>query len=490
MVKLIIELIIDWRQVKIIRIISILFVYTFNSIAQNGGSISYPDARSVAMGSQYAVTSLGVYSVSSNPANLAISQNRIEIATVLPIPNFSGSTGSDFMSVSDLNHYFGGVKNENGTTVGRFLDTAEKENFLAKLDKDNEIRTSGMINLLAISFSPDKEIGAFAFSVNDIFGQTFGIPKDIVELGLYGNEIGREYNFDGFILSSSYLREYDLSYARDFSKPFRKVFTNFTAGITIKYIQGYAYSEIDRADTRMTTNEDHSIHVVNNMQANFAFSPDLGVNWDFDKTKRNSNFGAFLSPVGTGWGINFGFAAQLEDTWTFGLSITDIGSVRWNRETVSYTANGDVVITDVTDSDLLDSLTNAIEPTGAYSNGFTSNLPTALRMGATVRLDKIINGNFPGEMLLAIGYNQGFTVGVNNTTSPLLSLGFEWKPTEIIPIRSGIALGGVDGIAWSFGFGIDARFVEFNIATSNITTVFIGNDSKVVHVVFGSKWKF
>ena len=91
---------------KIIRIISILFVYTFNSIAQNGGSISYPDARSVAMGSQYAVTSLGVYSVSSNPANLAISQNRIEIATVLPIPNFSGSTGSDFMSVSDLNYYW------------------------------------------------------------------------------------------------------------------------------------------------------------------------------------------------------------------------------------------------------------------------------------------------------------------------------------------------------------------------------------------------
>ena len=108
------------------RIILILLLYTFNSVAQNGGSISYPDARSVAMGSQFAVTSLGVYSVSSNPANLAISKNKIEIATVLPIPNFSGSTGSDFMSVSDLNYYFGGVKDENGVTVGRFLDTAQE----------------------------------------------------------------------------------------------------------------------------------------------------------------------------------------------------------------------------------------------------------------------------------------------------------------------------------------------------------------------------
>jgi hypothetical protein len=40
-------------------------------------------------------------------------------------------------------------------------------------------------------------------------------------------------------------------------------------------------------------------------------------------------------------------------------------------------------------------------------------------MGATVRLDKIIKGSFPGEMLLAIGYNQGFSDGVNNTTFPL-----------------------------------------------------------------------
>jgi len=475
---------------KFIRIISILLLYTFNSIAQNGGSVSYPDARSVAMGSQFAVTSLGVYSVNGNPANLAISHNKIEISTVLPIPNFSASTSSDFMSVSELNYFFGGVRDENGLTARRFLDNDDKQNLLSILESGNEIRASGMVNLLTISVFPGKEIGSFAFSVNDILGQKIGIPKDIIELGLYGNEIGKEYNFDGFQLSSSYLREYDLSYARDLSKLFKRVFTHFTAGVTLKYIQGYAYSEIDRADTKIITNEDHSIHIVNNMKANFAFSTDIGVNWDFDKTERYSNLGAFLSPVGSGWGLNIGFAALLEDTWTFGLSITDIGSVGWNRETVSYTASGDIVITDVTDSDLLDSLTNAVEPSGAYSNGFTSILPTALRMGATLRLDKIIRGNFPGEMLLAFGYNQGFTNGVNNTTFPLLSIGFEWKPIEVIPIRSGIAIGGIDGLAWSFGFGIDARIVEFNLATSNMTTVFMGNDTKVVHVVFGSKWKF
>ena len=471
-------------------IILILLLFAFNLKAQNGGSISYPDARSVGMGSQFAVTSAGVYSISTNPANLALSKSNIEIATVIPIPNFSGSTGSDFMNVSDFNYYFGGVRDENGLLVGRFLNADGKHDLLSQFDSGNEIRTSGIVNLFSVSVITDENIGAFGFSINDIFGQKAGIPKDIVELALFGNEIGREYNFDGFKLSSSYLREYDLSYARDFSNLLDEVFTNFTAGITLKYIQGYAYSEIERADTKIITNEDYSIHVVNDMKANFAISPDLGVNYDFDDSGRRSSIGAFLSPVGSGWGMSLGFAAQLEDTWTFGLSITDIGTVHWNQETVSYTANGDVLITDITDSELLDSLTSAVEPVGAYSNGFTSNLPTVLRMGATLRLDKFIDGNFPGEMLLAIGYNQGLTNGVNNTTFPLFSIGFEWKPIEVIPIRSGIAIGGIDGIAWSFGFGIDARIVEFNLATSNMTTVFNGNNTKLVHVVIGSKWKF
>ncbi len=471
-------------------IIIIVLLSVFNLTAQNGSSLSYPDARSVAMGSQFAVTSLGVYSINGNPANLAISKNSIEISTILPIPNFSGSTGSDFMSISDYNYYFGGVQDESGFPISRFLTTDDKQNLLSKFDSGNEVRTSGIINLLAVSVSPGEEIGSFAFSVNDVAGQKFALPKDLIELALYGNEIGKEYDLQDFKLSSSYLREYDLSYARDFSNLIGDVFTQFTAGITFKYINGYAYSEIEKADTKIVTNDDYSIRVINNMKANFAVSRDLGVNWDFDKTERNSSFGAFLDPVGTGWGLNLGFAAKLEDTWTFGLSITNIGSVHWNRETVSYKANVNVLITYITNSELLDTLASTVEPTGSYSNGFYSNLPTALRMGATLRLDKIIEGNFPGEMLLALGYNQGFNNGVNNTTIPLLSIGFEWKPIEVIPIRSGIAIGGIDGIAWSFGFGIDARIVEFNLATSNMTTVFQGNDSKIVHVVFGSRWKF
>lgn len=472
---------------KIVNIILILSSFCLS--AQNGGSLSFPDARSVAMGSQYAVTSAGVYSVSGNPANLALSNNKIEISSVIPIPNFSGSTGSDFLSVADFNYYFGGVSGENGSIVGRFLDTEDKDNLIRSLSNGNEIRSSGMINLIGVTFNPGAEIGSFGFSVNDVFGQKTGVPTEIAELALYGNEVGKAYTFDGFILSSSYLREYDLSYARDFSSLLSKVFSKFTAGVTLKYIQGYAYSEVEIAETRIFTNEDHSISVKNNMKLNIAASPDLGIEWDFIDNQRNSDVGMFPTPAGNGWGVNLGFAAELNDIWTFGLSLTDIGLVIWNRETIAYGANGDILITDITDSELLDTLTSIVEPSGSYSDGFTSGLPTTLRMGATLRLDKFVKGSFPGEMTIAFGYNQGFNNYANNSTFPLISFGFEWKIIEVIPIRSGLAVGGVDGLAWSFGFGIDARIVEFNLATSNMSTAFIGNDSKLVHVVFGSKWK-
>ena len=470
---------------KLVKIFLILFIYTLNSFAQNGGSISYPDARGVAMGSQFAVTSFGIYSVNSNPANLVIGKTKIEVAAILPIPNLSGSTGSDFLTVSDLNYYFGGVRNNDGQLVGRYLSDADKQILLSKFNTGNEVRASAVLNILAVSFYPNKNIGAFAFTINDVFGQKTAIPKDFVEFALYGNEVGREYNFDGLVLSSSYLREYDLSYARDLTKLWKKTFSSFTAGITLKYIQGFAYSEIERSTTRIITNEDHSIKVINNMKANFAFSPDLDIKYDFENIQR---IGAFLQPVGYGWGINIGFAAQLKDKWKFGISITDIGSVKWSNEATTYLADGDIVIKDIIDSDVVDSLTSLIKPT-EYSSSFNSGLPTTLRVGASVRIDKIVKGDFLGELELALGYNQGFNNGVNNTTFPLLSIGAEWKPIEIIPIRSGIVLGGFDGLAWSFGFGIDARFVEFNIATSNITTVFMGNDSKVVHAVIGMRWK-
>ncbi|MCF6271197.1 MAG: DUF5723 family protein [Melioribacteraceae bacterium] len=468
----------------------LLFFLSNLVMAQYGGVLSYPDARTVAIGSQAAVTSTGVYAILANPANLALQGTTIEISTVLPIPSINAVSGNDFMTFSDIEYYFGGVKDENGNIIGRYLDPSEKEILLSKFNEGNRIQTSAAINLFSISLSAGKDIGNFGFSINDVLGQRTGLPKDLIDLFLNGNRVGRTYYLNDLVLSTSYLREYNLSYARDFSPLLNNIFDSFSAGVTLKLVHGYAYTEIETIGTTIKTLEDHSILIENNLAANIAVSQDFGIQWDFDDVKNIQNISPFLNPAGVGFGINFGFATELDSIWTFGLSITDIGSVSWDNNPVSYKSSSSFLISDVTDSTLTDSIEAALKPIGSYSDGFTSSLPTVLRLGASFRLDRFLNGNFPGKMLLVVGYNQGFNNSLNNTTSPLLSLGFEWKPIDLFPIRSGFTFGGFTGFAWSLGLGIDAEVVEFNFASADIISAFKGNDTKVVQFTIGSRWKF
>ena len=475
---------------NLIKYIFAIVLISNMAFAQNGGTLSFPDARTVAMGSPTAVTATGVYSILGNPANLTMQGATIQISTLLPLPSFNAATGNDFMSFNEFNYYFGGVDDGSGNLVGRYLNDTEKATLLSQFDDENRIQTSTAINLFSISVSAGKEIGNFGFSINDIVGQRTGIPKDFVDLLLNGNELGRTYNLSNFVLSTSYLREFDFSYARDFSSLMDGVFESFSAGITLKLVHGYAYSEIETIGTTIKTMDDHSILIENDFKANLAMSPDFGIEWDWDDRKKVSNISPFLSPAGTGFGLNIGFAAKLDSIWTFGLSVTDIGSVNWDVDPISYESHGSFLITDVTDSTMSDSLSAALEPIGSYSDGFTSSLPTVLRLGASFRLDRFLKGNFPGEMLLVVGYNQGFNNSLNNTTKALLSLGFEWKPISQIPIRSGFTFGGFDGFAWSLGIGLDVDFLELNIASADMISVLQGNDTRVVQFTVGSRWKF
>jgi len=458
--------------------------------AQYGGLLSFPDARTVAIGSQSAVTATGVYSILANPANLALQNHSIELSSLFPIPSMNAVTGNNFMSFNDINYYFGGVPDADGNIVGRYIDETEKATLLSKFENGNKVQTSTAINLFSMTYFVNKEVGSFGISIDDIVGQRTGLPVDFIDLLLNGNEVERTYYLNDFVFSTSYLREYSFSYARDFSSLFGNTFQSFSGGITLKLVHGYAYSELETVGTKITTREDHSILIENDFLANLAASPDFGIEWDWDERKKVSNISPFLEPAGTGFGLNLGFAAQLDSIWTFGLSITDIGSVSWNNEPVSYKSKGSFIISDINDSTLVDSLQDALEPIGNYSEGFTSQLPTVIRVGASFRLDRFLHGNFPGEMLIVLGYNQGLNNSINNTTKPLVSLGFEWKPINVIQLRTGFVFGGFQKFAWSFGLGIDAEIIELNFATADLISAIQENDAKIVHFTVGSRWKF
>ncbi len=473
------------------NIVLLLFAATV-LYAQGGGSSGLVDARATAMGRTYTANSRGVFTFGINPANLAMpTENDFELSIILsPFPNLNFGVGNDFMNLENFNYFFGGVQ-ENGQTVGRLLNDQDKQDFLNLFSDGNELRTGFNVNLLSFTYNAGKDIGAFGFSMQDRFGFSVAIPIGLFEFGLYGNEIGKTYNFNDLDLKASYLRTFNLSYARDITDLIpQDIFKRITAGVNFKLVQGLAYVSVDHVTATVTTNADHSIVMNNDSQVNIAVSSDYGIEWDFDSTTtKTSNFSPFPSPAGSGFGFDIGFSAELDDVWSFGLALTDIGSVNWDGEIVQYSSSGSFTLTKP-DSTQFDSLGNAFTGEGSYGDPFKTNLPSALRLGAAFRLDKFLNGEFPGQMLVVADLNQGFNNEPGNSTTPRFSLGFEWRPADWFPIRSGWSFGGIDGFSWGFGFGFDTGFLDIDLATSDFQSILSGNNAKKIGVALASRWKF
>lgn len=479
---------------KILLVFSLVVIFSVSALAQAGGATGVSDPISAAMGNSYVTSSRGVYSIHKNPANLTFSPvNEFELATVFPLPTINSYQGTDFLSIEEYNYFFGGEE-VNGQTVGRYL-TQEDKDRLRGLFKDGGIISQDLaINYFAVSFNAGKEIGSFAFNIDANESFRFVIPQTFVDLALEGNPIGSRYNFDNLKFKANWIRNYTLSYARELTDIdfLAETFTHFSAGISLKMVHGFAHIATERVKSNIYTSDNQNqIIATGDFLAYAAFSPDFGKIYDFDTSSTGGNFGPFSTPAGTGFGFDIGFNAQLDDTWTFGLAFTDIGSITWDKNVAEYSSDNVLIIDDITDENALDSIANSITGEGKYYEGsITSNLPTAFRLGASCRVDKLVGPDFPGTLLVSTEINQGFNDATRNSTNTRFSLGLEYRPVDFLPIRTGFTFGGYKGFGWGFGTGIDAGLLEFAISTSRILHYIDGNQAQKLAFALGTRWRF
>ncbi len=477
---------------KSLLYILFILIFTCNLFPQIG-SYGAGDARSVGLGKTYTALANGVFSIGNNPANLMLDSNlNCELSSVLPFPSLYARAGSDFITIKDYNYFFGGVEDASGKTVGRYLTAADKARLKSIFEDGGTVLGDFAVTYFSFSIKVDDKIGAFAFSISDVAGSNFNFPEQLISLGLDGNQVGTVYTFDDAKLKAWWLRNYSLTYSRSFPELEQDIFEKISAGLTLKLIQGFAYVGSEKVETSLSTGVYNQIVANGKTEFYSSFSDDFNVKYDFDstKTKKDADISPFPSPAGSGFGIDFGLSAKLDDIWTFGISITDIGSINWTENVARYSSNTAFVLNDITDKDEVDSLKDALTGKGEYVNEISTSLPTALHLGAAFQLDKYLIGNFPGRMLLVLDYNQGFNDQPLNSTKPRFSFGAEWKPMDWIPyIRTGFSFGGSDTFGWAFGLGIDASVLELHFATPDFQYLFIPNEAKRISLAIGSKWK-
>ncbi len=447
------------------------------------GSVGAADARSSGLAKTYNAINSGVLAIGINPANLINSKTgSINFSTWIPFPSISARTGTNFMTLADFNYYFGGV---NGKS--RILNSEDKTELNDLLKNGGLIFGNASSRLFSFTYN-NKYAGVFGFSITDFLGTSLKFPKSIVDLAFNGNEIGKTYDLDQVDVKGWWIRDYSLSYAHSLSL-FKSIFNNFGFGITGKLVTGFSYIGSERVNTYLNTADDYTIKGNADLLGYSSFSNDLGVNYDFDKIKRDYRFTVFPDPAGIGYGFDLGFSASVNNVLNLGVAVTDIGMIKWYKNAAQFSSFGKIYLDDITNKDQIDSLQNKITGTSKQISDFKTGLPTAFRFGVSYLFNRKYD-RIPGTLLLAFDFNLGFNDLPGNSKNPRYSIGAEWKPLNWLPyFRTGISYGGLTGLSWAFGLGVDFGLIELHLATSDMQSLIVPNNTKQISVSIGSSWK-
>lgn len=468
---------------KIYFYISFILILFSITILGQYGSTGVTDARSLGLGKTYTATSEGVFSIGINPANLIYSkEGSIDFSTALPFPSAGIRSGTDFLSYDDFKYYFGGI---GGTE--KILDENDKIRINRLFENGGQFYTHAGVALLSFSINPGNDIGTFAFSVGDYGGGRFNFPQAIKDLSYTEGKI---YDFSDASVEAWWVRSFSLSYARQLEFLSGGIFETFGFGMSFKLYQGFGYVATKDITTYLTTNANGTISGSANLLAYSALSDDFGIAYDFENVERKQNLGLFPSPVGKGFGFDFGFSGMLNDSWKFAIAITDIGQMTWNKNAARFVSEGDIIVTDISSKAQRDSVFDKIFGAGEPIDLFITKLAIALRIGTAWQVSKDHENGFPGKFMVAFDYNQGFNNLPGNSTKPRVSFGFEWQPWAAFPfLRSGFEFGGSETTNWSYGMGYDFGFLEIHLATNAMQNMLFPKSSDMLSAAFSSRWK-
>ncbi len=396
------------------------------------------------------------------------------LSLAIPPFSFGQSFGSDFINYDIYKRYFTGVPNATGGRDPYQLTDVDKNNILEVFPAgvsfthlDFEMRYFGL------TIHGDA-LGDIGLSVTDKVATNLDIPKDYVRFAFFGlDSTGSSYDFTGTSVRAWYVRQYSLSYARNLPMLNYKYFSNVSAGIGIKVVHGFAavITEKYNATIENRVRSDGGWDIVGNFDSRILRST------SFNPDDDNEKFDPLGTPAGTGLGFDVGVSADVYPAIRAAVSVTDIGSILWTKNTKETIGSGSFVMSNPADKAQLDSLKDAFAGKDTTTGEFSIALPSAFHLGASIQVDQLPFINwFPGHMLISLEYEQGFNNSPGNTTRARFAIGTEYRPVRWFPIRTGISFGGIDRSNWGAGFGFDFGGFNWNFGTENLGLVFSNNN--------------
>jgi len=398
----------------------------------------YPRAQ--ALGGAYSTLARGYFCVGYNPAGLA---SPAPYHNYIQLGGLNSYVTNNFFSLATNGKYGGKDITANQAKL--------QEQLIDDLPASGWRGNFGLISPLPLL---NISIGNQAFTSQLKYIGDYYISRAVLDV-LYGNmQVGPEYELD--------LR-CDAMMAVEYAYSMAVPYQNVSWGFTLKYIQGIGYYGID---------PDYSSGVIGVDTTQFCLSG------QGEYHLRNSR-------KGRGFSADLGVIFREIYGWDIGVSIANIGGiVEWNRSnlTAQLVKSGGLKLMERqfkqwnTDADFdfedgtyqytfqIDSLNNLGEPAffrGDYSFGdffhdqqksvpdsavFKTQVPLILRLGADRYLTDDLQLALEGVAVFQdqFDYRQGWRV----------SIGIEYSYYQNLPLRLGLAFGGLSRWEVNLGSGL------------------------------------
>jgi hypothetical protein len=440
--------------------------------------------RGVGMGRTMNATSRGVDALDINPANIALPDGG---GFTLNLVSAGARVGTDLVDYGIYQDYFTGVPDSSGKRVKRYLTDADKKNILDQMPDfpENRVAAEGLWPCFTFQ---NPVFGGIGFSMTDHAGSTSTLTKDFFRQAVFGiSENGDAFDFSGTHISAWWYRSYTLSYARKLPVKIRFL-NDLYAGIGVKIVQGFGIFQTDRQKSTLSIYPD-STGFQYNLKGNIDYlATHAGVDFFNNNDSVQVKPTPFPAPAGTGTGFDIGFSGGLLNGMRLALSVTDIGKITWNKNVLENVGVGSIEFTKDLGT-VKDSVEKIVKGEPRPGAAFSTSLPTALRLGVSMQLHRLpfLKRTMSIPLLVAIDYTQGLNESLGNTTNPRFSLGMEYRPVWVLPVRTGLEFGGGDKVRWALGFGIDLHSFSLDFATDNFTTVLTPRSFQMVSLSFGMK---
>lgn len=423
------------------------------------------NVRSLSLGRTGVANSYNIDAMNLNPANLSLVKPKDKTRIYINGMTTGGyMLNSKFLSVDFYNKYFTG----DGDGNGKYLTNADKTDMLNK-SKDSELGMGVGYKFVSVAFRIPNA-GVVGFSAEDkIFGKSY-VPEQMLELTLFGNGINKTYDFSQYRLELSWIRQLNFSYSNIAKNFMRSTFKQVSWGVSLKPQLGYYYVGVRSNDLNFSTND--SAQITSRGAVTFLRSsirPD-------DKVE----YPGLGKLAGFGWGFDLGFNGKINDRWSVGLSLTDIGYMNWYGNNTEYKYAGEFVVTDLAKSEQLDTLRTLINGKKTSTGAFQKMLPMTLRFGVNFKIFKNLFGanglksdSLNKELVsISLDYIQGLSKqAAGSSTIPTIGAGAEFFLSQFFIPRIGFIAGGTEGFLVSLGAGLDTKYILFDVGTHNIGAI-------------------